>query len=339
MHNTHWTKKLTVLLAALCLALVGVSAFTPARAQDWLLQVEGVPVSRAVYSFFLDQALPGAKRNADGSPKDTAALRKDVAARCVAYYAVNSELRARGVPLDQGLKAEVAARTAFYWQAFGLYYSSIGVDKQTLNAILAGEAARDQLFRALYDAGGTRAAGEEALREYFYANYAAYDGVRVFRTALQEDGTEREMTPGELAELKAALREFVEAANEADDFYGVAQEERFEGVLSYMPFVTVAQKGSAAAGGGGELSDADFAKVRALSREKLALVELEDFLLVAVGVDMSQAEEEYYLGCRADCLWALCGEAYAEDLKALNAQLRAVENVAAVERLYREWAW
>jgi len=338
MKRTNWTKKLTVLLAAVCVALVALSSFTPAGAQEWLLQVEGVPVSRAAYSYFLTEALRDARHSgqlkANGRPADMAALRRDVAARCVEYIAVNSELRAMEVPVDQMLKAQAADRTAFYWQMFGRYYRATGVDKQTLNAVLMGQAARDQLFRALYDAGGTRPTSEEALQAYFYGNFVAYEGVRVFRTALQEDGSERDMTPGEAAALKATLTDFVQAANEAGDFYGVAQEERFANALSYgMPATTVMDKNA------GEASAEDFEKVRALPRDRISLLDLEGFLLVATGVDMREGEDEYYLGYRAHCLWALQGGAYAEALKELCAQFHADENVAAVDKFYKEWKW
>jgi len=338
MKNFGWTKKLTLLLAAVCVALVSLSTFTPAGAQEWLLQVEGVPVSRAAYSFFLTEALRDARHSGqlkdDGRPKDMAALREDVAARCVEYIAVTSELRAMEVPIDQALKAQAADRTAFYWQMFGQYYRAIGVDKQTLNAVLLGQSARDQLFRALYDTGGARPTSEETLQAYFYGNFVAYEGVRVFRTALWEDGSERDMTPDEKADLKADLADLVEAANEAEDFYGVAQEERFAKALSYMaPTPAVMDKSA------GEVSEEDFEKIRALPRDRYYLLDLEGFLLVATGIDMRESEDEYYLGYRSQCLWTLQGEAYAEALEELCAQYHADENVGAVDRLYREWAW
>ena len=334
MQKTNWTKKATVLLAAICVALVAVSAFTPAGAQDWLLQVEGVPVSRAAYGYFLSEALMDAQLGANGRPADMAALRRDVAARCVEYIAVNSELRAMEIPVDQMLKAQVSERTAFYWQVFGRYYSSIGVDKQTLNAIQMGQSARDQLFRAIYDTGGTRPTSEEALQAYFYGNFVAYDGVRVLRTALLEDGTERDMMPEEAAELKATLAEFVAAANEAGEFYTVAQEERFAEALSYgMPSTTIVEKNA------GEVSGGDFEKLRGLPRDKISLLDLDGFLLVATGVDMRESEDEYYRGYRASCLWALKGEEYTATLKELCAKFRADENAAAIDRFYREWKW
>ena len=81
--RTNWTKKATILLAAICVALVGLSAFTPPGAQDWLLQVDGVPLSRAVYSYFLSRRCGTPGRT--GSWKRTAGRRTWT--RCAATWA------------------------------------------------------------------------------------------------------------------------------------------------------------------------------------------------------------------------------------------------------------
>ena len=334
MKRTNWTKRATVALAAVCVALAGMSAFAPAKAQDWLLQVEGVPISREVYSYFLSEALGETQRKPDGRPADMAALRRDVAARCTRFVAVNSELRAMQVPVDQVLKAQVAERMMFRWYLFGNYYQSIGVSKQTLNDIITGEAARDQLFRALYDLDGTQPTTREALEANFYGNYVAYQGVRVFRTVLQEDGPEREMTPEESAALRHTLELFVDAVNNAGDFYGVAQEERFAEALGYaMPSITVVRKGA------GDMADADVELIRRLGTEQFELLEMPGLFLIAKGVNMRDAPEEYYQGYRADCLWALKGAEYEAALTALCEKFRADENVSEVEKLYKGWNW
>jgi hypothetical protein len=261
-----------------------------------------------------------------------AALRRDVTARCVEYIAVNSELRAMEIPVDQVLKAQVADQTAFYWRVLGRYYGSVGVDKQTLNAVLTGRAARDQLFRALYDANGTRATPEASIEAYFYGSYVAYEGIRVFRTVMQEDGEERDMDVAEAGALRETLARFVEAANEGGDFYGAAREETFARALGYgTPSVTPVRKGTA------DVSDDDFEQLRKLSPDKVTLLNLPGFFLVARGVNMRESPEEYYLGHRADCLWKLKGTEYEAALKELCGKFRADENVEEMERFYQAW--
>lgn len=334
MQRTNWTKKVTILLAVICVLLAALSAFAPANADSWLLKVEGVAISREIYSYFLSAALEDAELNEDGTPKNLSALRKDVSARCVEYVAVNSELHAREIPLDSQLKSEVAERTASDWRVFGRYYTSIGVDKQTLNAVLTNRAGWDQLFRSIYDTGGSQPTTEEELQAYFYGTYVAYEGIRVFPTVPQEDGTDRAMIEAERAALKTKLESFVVAANESEDFYATVQDDRFAEALGYgMPSAAVVRKAA------GEMSEADFEKVRGLSPEKVALLELDGFFLVARGVNMRNSPEEYYNVYRSTCLYALKGEAYAQALADLCKSFRADENVAAVNQLLDEWAW
>jgi len=328
--RTNWTKKATILLAAICVALAALTSFTPSGAQEWLLHVNGVPVSRAVYSYFLSEAL----LDVEGKP-DIAALRKEVAARCVEYIAISNELRAMEIPVDQVLKAQVADQTVFYWRVLGQHYGAIGVDKQTLNAMLYGRAERDQLFRAIYDRDGAKPTPEESIEAYFYGNYLAYEGIRVFRTVLPADGSqERDMDTEEAAALRQVLADFVETANDAEDFYGTAQEEAFALALGYgTPSVTMVRKGTV------DVSDEDFDQLRRLAPEKIMLLNLPGFFLVARGVNMRLSPEEFYLGRRADCLWKLKGGEYQAALKAICRNYRADENTAEMERFYREWKW
>ena len=336
--RTNWTKKATILLAAICVALAAMTAFTPSGAQEWLLQVEGTPVSRAVYSYFLSQAVRDAQQagqmKADGSPKDLSALRKDVAARCVEYIAIGNQLRDMEVPVDRVLKSQVAEQTAFFWRVFGRYYKSIGVSKQTLNAALTGEAAKDQLFRAMYDAGGTKGTTEASIQAYFYGNFLAYEGIRVFRWVMEEDGEDRKMEDDEVLALHQTLLDFAQAVNDTDDFYGVAQEETFARALSGgMPTMTWVRTDAS------EFSEDELKQLQNLKNDKVVLLSLTRFFLVAKGVNMRDSKEEHYFRYRADCLWKLKGAQFEAELKKLCGGYRADENTGAMERFYRAWKW
>ncbi|MCL2105852.1 MAG: hypothetical protein FWH26_02140 [Oscillospiraceae bacterium] len=335
MKRTNWTKKATVLLAAICLALAVFSGVTARPGEVWLLQVEGVPVSRELYSYFLSEALQDpayAESNADaqGRPKDEKALRADVAARCAAFIAVNSELRSRAQPLEAQYKMQVAERVSSIWRVFGPYYSAIGVSKQTITGVQEGILARAQLFRTLYDTGGPRAVPEEEIEAYFYGSHVAYNGLRVFLTKTAEDGSEVPLAKAELDALREELNKLAEAVNDGTDFFAAAQE--YGEALSYAsPSPVVVHKSS------GEYPEEAFEKVRALSPDKATLLEYPDFFLVAMGLNMRESREEYYLAYRDSCLRDLKYAAYEQTLEELFQSYRADENVAAVDRFFRSF--
>jgi hypothetical protein len=339
MKQTNWTKKATILLAAVCVALAVLCGIAKPLDEQWLVQVEGVPVQRGLYSYFLSQALESAPRNNQGLPKDMTALRADVLQRCKAYVAVNSELRNMGRVLSQSSKMLTAERTAGLWRVFGNYYTSIGVDKPTLGKAVRGQAAREQLFRALYDTGGTMSVPEESIQSYFYGNFVAYDGIRVFLTVTQEDGQERDMTAAEKDALRATLKTFVEKANAAAtqeegtfDFLGMAQEEPYAAAFGYaLPSVTVVRKDA------GDMPEVVFESVRGMDPNKLTLVEVPKFFLVARGVNMRESPEEFYNGYRSKCLQALKGEAFETQAAKLTEAFQADENTEAIEKLMAGW--
>lgn len=335
MKRTNWSKQVTVLLAVICVGLVALSGFYSAQGQDWLLQVEGVNVGRDIYAYFLSEALIDAPKDENGVPKDLQALREDAAARCTAYVAVNSELHNMRKSLDQQLKARVADRTGYLWRVFHSYYSSIGVTKETIYAVQYAAAAKERLFQALYDVGGTRETPEESIQSYFYGNFVAYDGLRVFFTVTEEDGSERGMTQTEQTKLKTTMENLVAAANEKDarSFLELAQDEPYAAALSYaLPSVNVVRKDV-------DLDAADFEKIRGLDPAKLSLIEMPDYLLVARGANMRLDEEEFYFRYRDDCLKALKAEDFEAALEELYAAFRTDENVQAVEEMLLDFRW
>jgi len=335
MKRSNLAKQATILLAAVCVTLVGIRAYSASLAQDWLLQVEGVAISRELYSFFLSEALVEAERDESGVPIDMEALREETKARAAALVAINSELYNRRVTLDQLMKARVAERTSALWRVYGNYYTAIGVSKETIALVQGGLAGRDQLFRALYDTGGSRETSEERIQAFFYGNYAAFQGMQLFFTAAEPDGTERMMTNTERLALLEAARDLASEVNreEGPDFFEASQQDRFAEAMSYAtPAMHMVMRVV-------DMPADRFEQVAGLSPERVSVLEFDDGLIIARGVDMRESPEEFYLVHRAECLRILESEAFEQALEELFAAFRADENVTAVDALLDGWDW
>jgi len=343
MKRSNWTKQMTILLAAICLLLVTLNGGVSARQRNsYLLQVEGVPVSREIYSYFVSEAISDGTVALDknGRPVHMRQLRDEAARRCAELVAVSTELHRRGQSLSQQRKAEVAERSAFVWRTFGTYYRSIGVDKPTIHTIWQGRAALGQLFFSIYDdEESPRRVPDEAAQAYFYGNFAAVEALRVHLTVALDDGGERPMTIAERTSLRAQLDLFVQAANEEDAVFAlVAAEEAYAPALGYMtPMEMVLQKGM------GDVPDEAFDKLREWKPGTVSLLLAEDgqdvYYLIGAGINMREAPEMYYALYRGDCLWKLRGVEYASLLGELFAHYHADENVTEVERLLNGWKW
>ncbi|MDR2647325.1 MAG: hypothetical protein LBB67_04275 [Oscillospiraceae bacterium] len=302
------------------------------EAQD-PLQVEGVPISKDLYRYFLTEALrTNTVKNTQGRPKNEKALRAAINARAVRYVAVSSELFNMGKYLQQRYKQEVAERSAYLWRIFGGYYTKIGVSKQTLTAALTAERAETQLFLQLFDTGGAREVPEAQISAYFYGNTVAYNGIRVFFSKTLDDGSEEPLSASEKEDLRKVLNEIAGKVNDGADFFTTAQEYGEE--LRYAsPFNAVVKKGSA------DYSDKAFEQIRALDPQKVSVLEFDGFFLLASGLNMRTAESEYYLVYRESCLHELKDAEFETIMDKLCQSYHPAENVKAAEAIWDGWAW
>ncbi|MDR3313974.1 MAG: hypothetical protein LBS96_05905 [Oscillospiraceae bacterium] len=335
--KNNWSKKATLLLAAICVALSVINSAVVKPKAAWLLQVDGVPIYRELYTYYLSEALRNpAYSDAAKDEKQRKALREDVARRCMAFIAVNSELHNMWQVLEQQYKAQVAERAGFLWRTFGDYYSAIGVGKETITQVATYKANQKQLFFSIYDAG-SRKVPEQQIKDYFYRTHAAYEGLRVFRTALdatEDGGGERPMTAAESEALRKKLVALAEEINKGKDFFTACEEHAAD--LSYAaPSTAELRRGDA------DFTEAEFEKVRQLDPSKVTVLEFPGFFLLARGVNMGEGDNprEYYDPQRGECLWEMKQAEYAVLLEELTASYRADENEAAVEDLLDAWKW
>jgi len=334
MRRNNWTKYAQVLLAAVCILLIALAANAHTLAQqEWMLQVQGIPISRQLYSYFVAQALAEVERDDNGVPRDMNELRARAAARAIALVALNSEMYNQGIHLEPYMRAEVAQRTTFLWRAFGAYYTRLGIDKEIVALVQDSVAAQDRLFRALYDTGGLREVPEESLESFFYGNFAAIDGLRIPLRVIEDDGSERAMTQTERSiVIDTMLAMAVEANREGGPpLFMLAQEELFASTMNYaMPFEMVLRREQ-------DLTSADFDRVMVLATDRVTVLALDDEVIVARGVDMRESKESFYYVHRAYCLRTMMLPAFEADLQLLFSQFTADENVAAIESLLNNW--
>ena len=339
--SIKWVKPATIVLAVVglvCAVLVGVQTERRA-ANSHLLQVGKTRISREIYSYFVSEAISDGtvELNKNGTPKDMKLLREEVKRRCTEFVAVQSELSSHQRSISQQLKLQAAERSAFVWRTFGSYYTSIGVDKPTINTIWLGLSSREQLFRTLYDDDTSpRKVPDESMQAYFYGNYVAIEALKIYQTVALDDGTERPMTIAERGTLRAQLDSLVQASNQEGAVFAlVASEESHAVPLNYAtPAEMLLQKTD------GDMPPAVFDQLREWGPDTVSLLLVDDsYYLVGRGINMREAAGVYYAVHRNECLWALKGAEYEGLLQELFKGYKANENAKEVDRLLKNWPW
>ena len=340
MKRKNRIKQITIVLAVIGVGLaVLVGVLTAQSENSFLLTVGKTQVSREIYSYFVAEAINDGSVPLDkrGEPADMKQLREEVKRRCMEFVAVQSELSSHDKSISQQLKLEAAERSAYEWRAFGAYYTSIGVDKPTVNSVWLGRSARTQLFRTLYDdAASKRRVPEENVQSYFYGNYVAIEALKIYPTVALDDGTVRPMTVAERTNLRSQLDSLLQASNQEGAVFAlVAAEENYAVPLNYAtPAELLLQKTDK------DLPVEAFDALREWGSDTVSLLLVDNtYYLVGRGINMRESAEVYYAVHRNDCLWGMRGVEYESLLKVLFSGSKASENGKEVERLLKNWPW
>jgi hypothetical protein len=301
---------------------------------QWILQIEGMAISREMYSYYLTQTLMESRfaALADRKPTETqwADIKTMTGQSIREAIAVQNELAVRNYKLDTAYKYDVSTQAAHLWRFYGNYYKSLGITKPTVTQAETAKAAKKMLFDALYTKAGKRVVPDAAIQAYFYGNYTAYVGVRVYTTAANAAGVSADLTPQQISVLKTQLSALVESINGGKDFFTAAQENTTL-LQSSSPSDTVVKKDNP-----GDPPQF-FEKIFNAPKGKVTLLEFPDFFLLARPINMRESPEEYYNGYREICLHEMKDAEFNALVDAMTATFRADENKEALNQLYADW--
>jgi hypothetical protein len=332
MQKRNWAKKSTILISAVAVVLVLLAGLTE-QSNPYCLQVDWLPIQKEMYSYYVAQALSDSALRPKAGQKPTAAQQKEIRTQTEIYItqmvAVSSELHNMGVSIDQVYKKQVAQYTGQAWRVYGGYYKKIGVSKEMVALAQTGRVAKEQLFTALYAENGRRAVPEAEVKAYFYGNYAACNGVRVFlreRAQDMDDATWKK----EKDALKIRLQTFADEVNrEGKNFFSAAMEN--VQLLGNVPENIVYSKDNAF------VTAEMIEQLRGLDSQKITLLEFPDFFLLAQGFNMRENEGEYYRNYKSEVLHKLKDAEYAALLEDMTATYQTGENPAAIKTLFADW--
>lgn len=272
------------------------------------ISVNGVKISSGVYEYFKDEA-------ASAQPEgDDAEIEAAADAKLSQYVAINSEFYARGLTLSASEKADLSAKVNALWHLFGAYYTEIGVSKQELYKVQENAYYKDCLM-ADYYAAGENAVSEEALKQYFAANYIAFTSVTDYLTAADENGNPVPLTA---QERTAILDRFTAYASEIND------DSSIEEVGNKLDGAAVATETVVVEKGDARYPEGFFEKVASSKVNEATAFLLGDYAFIVRREDVTDAEKNLFAAYKTACLKAYKGAEF-EELVANRAAEYTVE--------------
>lgn len=260
------------------------------------ISVNGVKVSEGVYNFFKDEA---ASVYPEGSEAEIEAAAD---AKLSRYVAINSQFYARGLTLSAGEKADLSSKTNALWHLFGTYYTEIGVSKQELYKIQESAYYKDRLMEEYYTAG-ENAVSEEALKQYFAANYIAFTSVTGYLTAADENGNPVPLTA---QERTAMLDRFTAYASEINDDSSIEEVGNKVDGAAVAAETVVVEKGST------RYPEGFFEKVASAKVNEAEAFMLGDYVFIVKREDAADPEKNLFASYKTACLKAYKGAEFEE---------------------------
>ena len=279
----------------LCLLLCAGLFFGCEKQSAVPLRVGETAFSKGVFAYILNETMKGAPESA---------AREDVlasAARaCAVYAALEEQLRTLSVKLPAEQKQQAAQRTRGLWQYFSAHYRALGMEKSDLTTVCTWEAAKQALALHLYGEGGKEEVSQKKLRTWFGETYAGYRG---FSESLFKTNAKGETVPlsdAEKKELTAQLEALRLRAQNGETLDALYKEySKAKGLLITTDMeVTELKKGDPT------VNEAFFEKVRALKKNKIAVLENGSALVLLQRIDLLAKDTPYFDAAKDDVLLA-----------------------------------
>ncbi len=322
-------RKVVCPLLTVCLFCLALSSCSSKNA--YALTVEGAEVPPEVYAYYLDKV--HSKPAAYGlvlSPAE-GKLHEKAAQLCAEYVAVNSLFSQLGMNLGFEDKISVSQAVNSRWRLFSHHYETIGVSKQTLAKIEGCAAAEKALFLKFYDTGGLKAVGEEEARAYYEQNYIAFRAINGYLTKTDEDGKTVPLTDTEKNALKSRFDAMAVDVADGKSFESVGLE--FAAEQSYSQGrsgTTVIKKGD------NSYPEGFYDAVAALKTGFPTVLEFDGYLFLVVREEPFGNEEATYNEYRAECLKALKGDEFDEDIAKHASAYPVTENDRVIRQVSKK---
>lgn len=238
------------------------------------------------------------------------ALVEDAKAYCTELLAYQCKAEEMGITLTEEEKAEAAANLDADWESYSAIYEANRVSRDSMNLSYEISELSGKMFKAIYGVGGTEGVAQEELDAIFEENFLKA-GLMIFSkpstleitedTTEEEKKTLQETYDTSMAELQTEVDYWVEQANLL-----MAEGNSFNDVMIAYDFETQAEEyGVANIDVDTESSRYAFvdkrdetipaeliAHLETAEINSVAVVESEDYLIIACPQDKNDSEED-----------------------------------------------
>lgn len=306
---------ISVMLCALCSC-----SEAPAGAP---VTVDGVPVDREVFIYYLDRAF------SEANCTDRQSRIEYATNSCIRYVATNTTFEGFGLEITPPEYAELSEETNALWNAFGSYYEKSGVSKQTYMKIRTNALYTEKIRFALFGSDGLSPIADDSLKGWFSANFVAFKLIRGYLFTTDIYGNTVEYTDEELLNIVASYQD---AADKINSGNGIE--------LVYASLADGTAKDIQQTFNTQIITDGDsyypqdfYSEVQKIDQGRAAVCVFGDYIYLVYRVNLF-SDEQLFEDKREICLKAVSEIPLQNEINTICNSFTSVRNTKSVDDIY-----
>ncbi|MBR5246197.1 MAG: hypothetical protein IKV25_02355 [Clostridia bacterium] len=266
-------KFLSLLIATVIFALSFSSCSQIAK-----VRVNGTKIDNEVYYYFEDLY-----------KKDKVQIKQAISR----YVAINSEFSAHSLTLSSTQKSELSKKVNDLWHIYSVYYSNIGISKQTIYKIETSKFYEDTLLDYYYGPEGQSPVDEESIKKYFKENYIAINFATDYLFNINETGAMVSMSDSEKASIINNLSRSADLVNTGSLIETTTDREIHNTIIN--------------SSSDGSFPTGFYKEVEKLEVNGATTIIIGDYIFLVQRIDVFDETYNYYGAHRTECLRAMKG--------------------------------
>lgn len=284
------------------------------------LEIGGARISSEIYTYYYDLV----KRSPEDYPGDA---RENAVRLCKEYVAVNTLAAERAISLGIEQKTAASDWVNQQWKFFSVYYTRLGVSKQSLMKARETAERRALLLEAYYGAGGLQPVSEEELKAYFSEHFVVFKAINGYLTDTDDTGA-----PVALSDerVKAVEQQFAAMADQ------IRQGTAIDAVnTQYLESQNSAGTGEFTASvidaKNTDYPEGFFEQVAAMKTNDVKVVKLSSFIYVVQKLDALGEKGSHFTQYRGEVLASMKGSDFETLLKERVDALEVAEKAGVLK--------
>lgn len=266
-------KVLSLLLVTviLVLSLSSCTAFSKVK-------VNGTKIDNEVYYYFKDLY-----------DNDKAQINKAIAR----YVAINTEFSIHSLNLSPAQKSELSKKVNNLWHIYSVYYTDLGVSKQTIYKVETSKFYEDVLLDYYYGPDGVSPVGEDAIKKYFKEHYIAINFATDYLFNINETGAMVSMPDSEKTSIINNFNHSADLVNTGSIIETATDKEIHSTIIN--------------SSSDGSFPSGFYREVEKLNVNSASTIIIGDYLFLVQRIDVFDETYNYYDAYRTQCLRAMKG--------------------------------